>query len=104
MSTGPVYAERIRRLPWLVGGDAFNIMFVLLTFSGSVFVLFLGDLALNTSQIGFLLSLVPLCGVIAPLITPVVTRIGYKRVFVTARMVRIIPIALILLTPLVLQR
>jgi MFS family permease len=104
MTTSLVDAERIRRLPWLVGGDAFNIMFVLLTFSGSVFVLFLDELEMNTSQIGFLLSLVPLCGVIAPLITPIVTRIGYKRVFVTARMVRIIPIALMMLTPLVLQR
>lgn len=104
MSSSLVDAEKIRRLPWLVGGDAFNIMFVLLTFSGSVFVLFLDELDLNTSQIGFLLSLVPFCGVIAPLITPTVARIGYKRVFVTLRLVRIIPIGLMLLTPWVLQR
>ena len=34
MSHPVTEVEKIRRLPWLIGGDAFNIMFVLLTFSG----------------------------------------------------------------------
>ncbi len=97
-------AEKIRRLPWLIGGDAFNIMFVLLTFSGSVFVLFLDELGLNTSQIGLMLALVPFGGVIAPLVAPVAARVGYKRTFVVMRFLRMAPIVMLLLTPLVLQR
>ena len=34
--------EKINRLPWLVGANTLNIVFVLLTFSGAVFVLFPG--------------------------------------------------------------
>ncbi|RME85669.1 MAG: MFS transporter [Caldilineae bacterium] len=96
--------ERIRKIPWLVGGDAFNMMFVLLTFSGSVFVLYLDALGLNTEQIGVLLAIVPFCGVLAPLIAPLTTRWGYKRVFVTMRGLRVLPISLMLFTPWVLQR
>ena len=36
--------EKINRLPWLVGASTLNIVFVLLTFSGSVFILFLDEL------------------------------------------------------------
>ncbi|NOZ49760.1 MAG: MFS transporter [Chloroflexi bacterium] len=97
-------AEKIRRLPWLMAGDAANIVFVLLTFSGSVFVLYLNDLGLNTGQIGVMLSLVPFCGMIAPLVAPVAERMGYKRIFMRMRALRILPIALLLLTPMVLQR
>ncbi|MEA3335220.1 MAG: MFS transporter [Chloroflexota bacterium] len=103
MGTQITEAEKIRRLPWLVGGDAFNIMFVLLTFSGSVFVLFLDELGLNSSQIGILLALVPFCGIIAPLVAPITTRVGYKRIFLSMRFFRIFPIALLLFTPIVLR-
>ena len=104
MSQAVTEAEKIRRLPWLIGGDAFNIMFVLLTFSGSVFVLFLDELGLNIRQIGFMLALVPFAGVLAPLVAPISTRFGYKRIFVLMRALRNIPMALLLFTPLVLQR
>ena len=42
-------AERVRRLPWLIGAGTLNIMFVLLTFSGSVFILFLDEIGLDTA-------------------------------------------------------
>ena len=45
--------EKIRRLPWLVAADTLNTGFFLLTFSGSVFILFLNELGLKTGQIGF---------------------------------------------------
>ncbi len=97
-------AEKLRRLPWLIAGDAVNIIFVLLTFSGSVFVLYLNELGLNSGQIGIMLSLVPFAGMIAPLVAPVAERTGYKRIFVGSRAVRLVPIALLLLTPTVLER
>ncbi len=104
MNTEMTEAEKIRRLPWLVGGDTFNIMFVLLTFSGSVFILFLDDIGLDTAQIGFLLALVPFCGVLAPLVAPISNRFGYKRVFVSMRGLRNIPMALLIATPIVLRQ
>lgn len=97
-------AEKIRRLPWLIAGDTANIVFVLLTFTGSVFVLYLNELGLNAGQIGVMLSLVPFCGMIAPLVAPLAERIGFKRIFISTRTLRIIPIALLLLTPTILQR
>ncbi|MCO6450235.1 MAG: MFS transporter [Caldilineales bacterium] len=104
MSTqhAPTDAEKAQRLPWLIAGDGFNIVFVLLTFSGSVFILFLDELGLNTGQIGIVLSLVPFCGVVAPLVAPLTTRFGYKRTFVLFRGLRNIPMMFLLLTPLVL--
>jgi HEAT repeat protein/predicted MFS family arabinose efflux permease len=96
--------EKIRRLPWLVSGDVLNIIFVSLTFAGPVFILFLDQLGLGSAQIGFLLSLIPFCGVIALFIAPLVTRFGYKRVFITFWGVRKFVIALLLLTPVFLAR
>jgi MFS-type transporter involved in bile tolerance (Atg22 family) len=104
MTTTVTEVERIRRLPWLVTGDVFNIAFVLLTFSGPVFVLFLDELQLDKAQIGFMLSLVPFVGVIAPFIAPMAGRLGYKRVFITFWTIRKFIITLLLLTPLVMAR
>ena len=96
--------EKIRRLPWLVAGDALNITFVSLTFTGPVFILFLDQLGLGSAQIGFLLSLVPFCGIVALFVAPLVTRLGYKRTFITFWGIRKFVIALLLLTPLFLAR
>ena len=104
MSPSLTDVEKIRKLPWLIAADTLNTGFFLLTFSGSVFILFLNELGLNTGQIGFLLSLVPFCGIIAPFIAPQIARFGYKRVYVTFWGVRSIVFAFILLTPLVLTR
>jgi MFS family permease len=104
MATALTDVERIRRLPWLVAGNTLNIAFVSLTFAGPVFILFLDQVGLNSAQIGFLLSLIPFCGVIALFIAPLATRFGYKRVFITFWGVRKLVIALLLLTPLVLTR
>lgn len=94
--------DRIRRLPWLVAGDSLNTAFFLLTFSGPVFILFLNELGLDTGQIGFMLSLVPFAGIVAPFIAPWVGRFGYKRTFITFWGLRNFVFALMLFTPLIL--
>jgi len=104
MSTTLTDVEKIRRLPWLVTGDALNITFVSLTFTGPVFILFLDQLNLDNAQIGFLLSLIPFCGIVALFVAPLVTRLGYKRTFITFWGIRKVVIALLLLTPLFLAR
>ena len=96
--------EKINRLPWLIGAQTLNIVFVLLTFSGTVFILFLDELGLDAAQIGVLLAIVPFLGIIAPFVAPYVNRFGYKRTYVTFWGIRKFVIAFLLLTPAVSDR
>jgi MFS family permease len=96
--------EKLRRLPWLVIGDLLNNAFVVLTFDGPVFILYLNELNLDNTQISILLALIPFCGLVAPFVGPLVTRFGPKRVFVTFWGIRKLVMALMLLTPVVLVR
>jgi len=79
----PTTAEKLRGLRWNVLGDSANTVFAQFTFFGSVFILFLSELGLSKSQIGFMLSLIPFAGLVAPFIAPNVARYGYKRTFIT---------------------
>ncbi|MEZ4670860.1 MAG: MFS transporter [Anaerolineae bacterium] len=76
-------AEKIQHLPWNTGLNATNSIFAQLTYFGPAFVLFLSELKLSSTEIGFLLSLFPFMGLVAPVIAPAVARFGYKRTFVT---------------------
>lgn len=93
-----------RRLIWMMAGDALTGVFGILTLFGPVFVLFLNALGLDKARIGVLLSVVPFCGVIAVLIAPLVTRWGYKRTALIFWGTRHLFMALMLLTPIVVQR
>ena len=97
-------AEKRRALPWLLTAETLSMSFVMLTFGGSVFILFLDELQLGTQQIGFLLSLIPFCGLVAPLVAPLVGRFGHKRIYVTFWGIRKFVFALILFTPAILER
>jgi MFS family permease len=81
MDSEPTTAEKLRRLPWSIFSDATNAVYYYLSFFGAVFVLFLSELNLSTTQIGALLSLLPFAGLIAPFIAPAIARYGYKRVY-----------------------
>ncbi|NLG50507.1 MAG: MFS transporter [Chloroflexi bacterium] len=94
--------EKARRLPWMIAGDAATSIFVALTFNGPAFVLFLNELGLDKGRIGFLVSLIPFCGIIAPFVAPLVARFGPKRTFITFWTVRKGVMALLLLTPTIL--
>jgi len=104
MTTALTDVEKIRRLPWLIAGDTLNIAFVSFTFAGPVFILFLDQLGLGSAQMGFLLALIPFCGIVALFVAPLVTRYGYKRVFITFWGLRKLVFGLLLLTPAVLAR
>ena len=101
-TVSPDDALKRRALPWSVGGEAFNTVFVLWTFSGSVFLLYLGELGLPKGQIGVVLSLFPFLGLLALGFAPVASRWGRKRVFVAGYAVRKVVMAGLLLLPLVL--
>ncbi|HEX2908801.1 MAG TPA: MFS transporter [Phototrophicaceae bacterium] len=95
-------AEKIRRLPWNTAMNAANSIFANLTFFGPVFVLFLSELNLSNTEIGFLLSLLPFTGLIAVVVAPAVARYGYKRTFVIFWALRKIITAGLLFVPWIL--
>ena len=70
----PTTVEKLHKLPWAIAFNASLAVFVQLTFFGSVFVLFLNELGLSTSQIGFVLSLLPFAGLLALVVAPAVAR------------------------------
>lgn len=93
-----------RYLSWFLVHHGLNSVFFMLTFGSSVFVLFLSDLGLDKARIGFLLSLFPFCGLVAPFISGAVTRFGLKRTYVTFYGVRKFVMLLMLAAPWVLGR
>ncbi|MCB0205770.1 MAG: MFS transporter [Anaerolineae bacterium] len=100
----PTTVEKLHKLPWAIASNASLAVFVQLTFFGSVFVLFLNELGLSTSQIGFVLSLLPFAGLLALVVAPAVARFGYKRTYITFFTIRHFVTALLLLTPWVVMR
>ncbi len=84
----PTRYEQLRVVPWSLAYDLANTFFVNLTFFGSVFILFLNDLKLNTSQIGILLSLMPFLSLLSLFITRPVARAGYRRTFLVSMAIR----------------
>ena len=104
VSTEPTTTEKMRGLPWSIAGSAMNTVFVQFTYFGPVFVLFLSQLGISKSQIGFLLSLFPFLGLIALFIAPTVARFGYKRTFIMFWGLRTAVTGFIVLLPLVLAQ
>jgi MFS family permease len=103
MSTEPTTVEKLHALPWSIASNAALAVYLQLTFFGSVFVLFLNSLGLDTAQIGFLLSLLPFTGILALVLAPPIARVGYKRTWLTFFGLRTFVTAFLLLTPLVVN-
>ena len=95
---------KIRALPWALCSGMLNYFFLLWTFGGSVFVLFLNELGLPKGRIGIILSLFPFCGLLALGFAPVAARLGRKRVFLIGYGVRKPVMAMLLLLPWVINR
>ena len=104
MPSEPTNAEKTRRLPWVIAANATNSVFCTLTVFGSVFTLFLDELGLPKTYIGFILSLFPFCGVLAPFVAPLTVRLGIKRTFIAFWGLRKVVTALLLLTPMIVAK
>jgi len=91
--------EKMRKIPWSLAFGATSTVFAMLTIFGPVFVLFLNELDLPKTRIGFILSLLPFAGLLALFIASSVARIGVKRVFVTFYLLRKLVTSLLILTP-----
>lgn len=103
MTSEPTTVDKLRALPWSIASNAALAVYLQLTFFGSVFVLFLNSLGLDTAQIGFLLSLLPFTGILALVLAPPIARAGYKRTWLTFFGLRTFVTAFLLLTPLVVN-
>ncbi|MCX5658156.1 MAG: MFS transporter [Planctomycetota bacterium] len=103
MTPGPTNAEKVRKLPWGLSGDALNTMYVYLTFGGSPFLLFLDRLGLDKTQIGVVLSLFPFAAMIGLITVPVAARVGFRRMFLTFWIARKLVLSLLLLAPWVVS-
>ena len=103
MSNELTKVDKLRRLPWLLGSSALNTIFCTLTVFGSAFILFLNELNLDKTQIGFLLSLVPYSGIVSLFLTGFVMRLGLKRTFLIFFGIRNFLMSLILFTPLLMR-
>lgn len=95
--------EKVRRLPWQVAANGFNVIFWVTAAYGSVFVLFLYEMGLEKARIGFLLSLLPFCGISAVFTAPYVARFGFKRVFLLFFAIRKVFAGCLLFSPLVIR-
>ncbi|MCB0108838.1 MAG: hypothetical protein KDE53_23115, partial [Caldilineaceae bacterium] len=95
----PTMIDKLRGLRWSVTLNAANTVFTQFTYFGSAFVIFLDQLGLSKSDIGFVLSLIPFSNLLAILIAPATARYGYKRTFVLFFGLRKLVTALLLLTP-----
>jgi HEAT repeat protein/predicted MFS family arabinose efflux permease len=73
---------KLRGLRWSIAANGTNSIFAQFTFFGPVFVLFLAELSISNTLIGFILSLVPFTGLVAIFIAQKVARFGYKRTFI----------------------
>lgn len=104
MHSEPTNVDKLRALPWSIASNAAQAVYLQLTFFGSIFVLFLSSLGLDTVQIGFLLSLLPFTGILALALAPAIARWGYKRTWLGFFGLRTFITAFLLLTPLVVTR
>lgn len=104
MNSEPTTVEKLQGLRWANASNAALSVFVQLTFFGSVFVLFLNELGLSKTQIGFVLSLMPFTGLLALFVAPAVARFGYKRTYVTSFGLRNVVACGLLLTPFVVAQ
>lgn len=97
-------SEKLRRLPWALAGSTANTIFNTLVISGSVFILFISQLGLSKTQIGFLMSLFPFAQLISLFILPKVARFGYKRTYLTFYGIRKVVAGFLIFAPWVLSR
>lgn len=94
--------EKMRGIPWLLSGEAFSAFFSYITFASSVFVLYFNDLGYQKTFIGFLLSLFPFCGLVAPFLASWIARVGPRRIFFIFYGARKLVIMALLATPWVM--
>ena len=80
---------------------SFNVIFSLLTFESSYFILFMKEIGFSKASIGIILSLFPLCGVFAPFYLKFISIFGLKKSFIIGYLLRKFVFTLIIFTPVI---
>lgn len=96
--------DKIRAFPWYFGGQAANVVFILLTWFGGILPLFLNALGFTKMQIGVVLSLPFFFSLLSLLVAGWVVRRGVKRIFLWCFGTRTIVTALLGVAPWILVR
>jgi len=96
--------DKLRGIRWAIASNTANTIFVQFTYFGSVFILFLNELGLSKTDIGFIMSFTPFAGLIALFIAPRVARFGFKRTFLTFYSIRKVITIGLLFTPAIYLR
>lgn len=102
-NSSPTLEQKMRALPWVASQSPFHAFFCLFTIFGTVFVLFLDELKLDTARIGFLLSLIPFCSIISLFAAPWGPKMGTKRMFLIFYYLRSFAAVSLLFTPIILK-
>ncbi|MDD5676600.1 MAG: MFS transporter [Kiritimatiellae bacterium] len=97
-------AEKIRAFPWYFGGQAANVVFVILTWFSGILPLFLNALGFSKTQIGVILSLPWFFSLLALLVSGWVVRRGVKRIFLWCFGARTVVTILLGIAPWILVR
>lgn len=90
--------DKLRAIPWFYAYSAGNIIFCLLGVFGPIFPLYLTSFGLTYTQIGFILSLVPVGALLSLASSRWVMRTGPKRVLIIFYGLRKIILVLLLLS------
>jgi hypothetical protein len=93
--------EQGRGMRWLIAGNGLSTILVDTNFYGNFFMLFLAELKLDAGRIGSLLSLLSVCGVLSLALAPTVSRVGYRRSWLTYAWARLAFAGLLLGAPAV---
>ncbi len=96
--------DRIRSLPWLYIFTFWNVAFVLLSFWGPIFPLFMRECGLSIRQIGLISSTIPVMGIFSFFISDYIRRIGAKKTAIFALLLRTMTFAFVTPIPLFITK
>lgn len=91
--------DKIKSLSWQYAFTATNSIATHLTFTGSLFVLYLNELGINKSQLGIILSIVPFVNVLSMFFANKVSGIGVRKVFLHVFSIRYLIWTPIIISP-----
>jgi MFS family permease len=97
--------QKLKALPWQFAGHVLTTVFIRTDFyGGAMFMLFLSELKLDKSRIGFLMSLLTAFGFLGLFCAPLTARVGFKRSYMSFVIGRLIFVAPLLLLPYVVNQ
>jgi MFS family permease len=97
--------QKLKGLPWQFAGHVLTTVFIRTDFyGGALFMLFLSELKLDKSRIGFLISLLTAFSLFGLFCAPLNARVGFKRSYMTFVIGRLFFVSPLLFLPLVVSR